>query len=153
VLGVHRRCPPFRDVIRIRRDGYEVSTVLTTRPLMRGGVMRCTPLLSTLSKNTHTRLPHTYSYSYIHTRIHVLILVDKYTHKRTCKLTRTYSLKIWNLEDPHVRTAISKSYSEPRKPGNAAFQTYTEQLPVFSSVDVHTGYVGKFFCFLVKKIM
>jgi hypothetical protein len=79
------------------------------------------------------------------------MLVGKRTDTRTQKLTCTYSLKIWNLEDPHVRTAISKSYSEPRKPGNTAFQTYTEQLPVFSSVDVHTGYVGKFFLFFGEK--
>jgi hypothetical protein len=62
----------------------------------------------------------------------------------TCIYFFTYiSLKIWNLEDPLVRTAISKSYTEPRSASNTAFQTYTEQLPIFSSVDVHTGYVGK----------
>ena len=48
------------------------------------------------------------------------------------------------MEDPFVSAAISRSYTEPRKPGNLAFQTYTEQLPIFTSIDVHTGYVGKF---------
>ena len=60
-------------------------------------------------------------------------------------------MKIWSLEEPHLREAISKSYSEPRKPGNQAFQTYTEQIPLFSSTDVHTGYIGEMNSF-VKKI-
>jgi hypothetical protein len=64
-----------------------------------------------------------------------------------------FSLKIWNLEDPLVRAAISKSYTEPRNASNTAFQTYTEQLPIFSSVDVHTGYVGKIlFYFMLNKM-
>ena len=62
--------------------------------------------------------------------------------KPHCIFHLFHSMKIWSLEEPHLREAISKSYSEPRKPGNQAFQTYTEQIPLFSSTDVHTGYIG-----------
>lgn len=52
-----------------------------------------------------------------------------------------YSIKIWNLEDPPVRNAISLSNTQPRRPGNRAFPTYTQQLPIFSTTQVHDDYV------------
>jgi polycomb protein EED len=51
------------------------------------------------------------------------------------------SLKIWNLQDPKIKEAISLSYTNPRKPGNLAFPTYTAQFPLYSTNDVHRGYV------------
>jgi WD40 repeat protein len=51
------------------------------------------------------------------------------------------SIKIWNLEDPPVKHAISQSNLQPRRPGNRAFPTYTQQLPIFSTTQVHDDYV------------
>jgi polycomb protein EED len=51
------------------------------------------------------------------------------------------SLKIWNLQDPKIEEAISLSYTNPRKPGNVAFDTYTAQFPLFSTKEVHRGYI------------
>ena len=54
---------------------------------------------------------------------------------------RYVSIKIWNLEDPPVRHAISLSYTEPRRQGNKAFATYTQQLPIYNTTQIHNDYV------------
>jgi polycomb protein EED len=50
------------------------------------------------------------------------------------------TIKIWDLEDPTVQTAIEKSYTEPR-PADRPFDTKFIQFPAYCTSKVHADYV------------
>lgn len=58
------------------------------------------------------------------------------------KLHTDASIKIWNLRDPHLESAIEASDKydhlvQPRK----SFKTYIQQLPLYSTMKIHSDYV------------
>lgn len=51
------------------------------------------------------------------------------------------SIKIWNLEDPLIQNAIQTSYTTPRLNNNLPMKPHVQQVPIFSTTQVHNDYV------------
>jgi WD40 repeat protein len=52
-----------------------------------------------------------------------------------------HCIKLWNLDSPDVKEAISKSYLHDDQAANIAFVPHVEQFPIFSTDKVHINYV------------
>jgi hypothetical protein len=58
------------------------------------------------------------------------------------KLLNLCSIKVWNLADPLIKQAIAKSYVEPADETlRAAFVPRIQQIPMFSTTQVHHDYI------------